>query len=196
MMHLSSNRLSLEQHLLSSELIIQLLCFPSRCLVEFSRILIKTHFQTPWMLISSEEIKTISTINIKLQLSHQAVAGFQPRQGLGISHWCPSMFNRKTALCTDHWPAYVWVWLWGYSSWVITALHRHQGCCMGSLSCSLEHGAPPAWVQTCPNAHSYLPLCALEDTAVGSSSQLTSRQMLFISKLLVSLLSSVTLGEG
>lgn len=98
--------------------------------------------------------------------------------------------------CPVHRPAYVWVWLWGYSSWIITALHRHQGCCMGSLSCSPEHGAPPAWVQTCPNAHSYLPLCALEDTAVGSSSQLTSRQMLFISKLLVSLLSSVTLGEG
>lgn len=95
MMHLSSNRLSLEQHLLSSELIIQLLCFPSRCLVEFSRILIKTHFQTPWMLISSKEIKTISTINIKLQLSHQTAEGSQPRQVSGINHysasvnWCP-----------------------------------------------------------------------------------------------------------
>jgi len=86
MMHLSSNRLSLEQHLLSSELIIQLLCFPSRCLVEFSRILIKTHFQTPWMLISSKEIKTISTINIKLQLSHQTAEGSLPRQVGGVNH--------------------------------------------------------------------------------------------------------------
>ena len=41
------------------------------------------------MLISSKEIKTISTINIKLQLSHQGAAGFQTRQGLGISQICP-----------------------------------------------------------------------------------------------------------
>lgn len=34
MMHLSGNRLPLDPHLLSSELIIQLLCFPSRCLVK------------------------------------------------------------------------------------------------------------------------------------------------------------------
>lgn len=47
------------------------------------------------MLISSKEIKTISTINIKLQLSHQGTAGFQARQGLGISHWCTSLFNKK-----------------------------------------------------------------------------------------------------
>jgi len=54
------------------------------------------------MLISSKEIKTISTINIKLQLSHQGAAGFQTRQGLGISYWCPGVFNQKSALCMDH----------------------------------------------------------------------------------------------
>lgn len=37
------------------------------------------------MLISSKEIKTISTINIKLQLSHQTAEGSQPRQVLGIN---------------------------------------------------------------------------------------------------------------
>lgn len=103
-MHLSSNRLSLEQHLLSSELIIQLLCFPSRCLVEFSRILIKTHFQTPWMLISSKEIKTISTINIKLQLSHQTAEGSQPRQVLGINHYSASGMQVAVEQCPHEVP--------------------------------------------------------------------------------------------
>lgn len=101
MMYLSGNRLSLDQHLLSSELIIQLLCFPSRCLVKFSRILIKTHFQTPWMLISSKEIKTISTINIKLQLSYQMEEGTELSQYklLGINYWDAwSMQMRKTYL--------------------------------------------------------------------------------------------------
>lgn len=147
MMHLSSNRLSLEQHLLSSELIIQLLCFPSRCLVEFSRILIKTHFQTPWMLISSKEIKTISTINIKLQLSHQAAAGSQPRQVMAMSCCCPDVLTWKPALSTYQWPA---------QDFLVRMAILHRYCTVQSpwmlhvSSETLPEGdVLPSWAQTC-----------------------------------------------
>lgn len=58
------------------------------------------------MLISSKEIKTISTINIKLQLSHQTAEGSQPRQVLGINHYSASGTQVTVNWCLTELPPY------------------------------------------------------------------------------------------
>lgn len=83
------------------------------------------------MLISSKEIKTISTINIKLQLSHQAAAGSQPRPRAAAVLMF-SLENLPWARTSDQ---HRLCW-WGWPSCIITALYSPWGCCTWALSCS------------------------------------------------------------